>query len=160
MSRRSEEYANIEEELVELLDRLLAELPPNVASTEVKRRGPNGEGVVVVLKPQNPASAAVVLHAESGLAVVDFSFGEYGPTWELPMEGDNPEADKKEVLQEINEMCRAVVAGNCKHSRGFLSISGTIHVGERPYKTTDLLVLRAMPPLRGTRDYQPYFSGN
>jgi hypothetical protein len=160
MSRRSDEYANIEEELVELLKRLLAELPPNVASLEVKRAGPNGEGVVVVLKPQNPASAVVVAHAENGLGVIDFSFGEYGPTWELPIEGNNPEANKKEVLQEIREMCWAVIVGNCKHKRGFLSISGSIRVGERPYRITDLLVLRAVPPLRGTRKYEPYFSGN
>ncbi len=134
MSRSSDEYSNIEEELVELLNRLLAELPPNVASLEVKRARSNGEGVVVVLKPQNQASAAVVAHAENGHGVVDFSFGEYGPTWELPIEGDNPEANKKELLQEIREMCRAVVAGNCKHKRGFLSITGSIQACGRAYR--------------------------
>ncbi len=158
MSRRSDEYANIEKELVELLNNLLSEIPPNVASLEVKRAGPNGEGVVVVLKPQNPASAAVVCHAENGLGLVDFSFGEYGPTWELPIEGDNPEASKNEVLQEIGEMCRSVVAGHCKHKRGFLSITGSIQVGGCRYRITDLLVFRAVPPLRGTRNYESYFS--
>lgn len=111
------------------------------------------------LRPQNAASAAVVAHAENGLSLVDFSFGEYGPAWELPIEGDNPEANKKELLQEVREMCQAVISGNCKHKRGFLSISGSIQVGERPYRITDLLVLRAVPPLRGTRNYEPYASG-
>ena len=154
------EYANIEQELVDLAGRLLAELAPNAASLEVRRAGPNGEGVVVVLKPRNPDSAAVVLHAENGCRAIDFSFGEYGPTWELPVESDNPDADKQQALQEIREMCRAVIAGNCKHERGFLSVTGSIQIGGRSSRITDLLVLRPVPPLHGARKYAPYVSGD
>ena len=111
----------------------------------------------MVLKPQNPAACTLSVHGEDGLEAVDFSLGDYGPTWELPIEGDNPRANKHEVLQEVREMCQAVIAGNCKHKRGFLSITGSIHIGERRYRITDLLVFRPVPPLHGTKNYEPYF---
>jgi hypothetical protein len=60
------------------------------------------------------------------------------------------------VLKEIQEMCQAVIAGNCKHTRRFLSITASIQVGERSYRITDLLVFRPAPPLRGTKSYEPY----
>lgn len=142
-----------------MLKHLLAELPPNVASLEVKRATPKGEGVIAVLIPQNPAAASVVAHAENGLGLVDFSFGEYGPTWELPMEGYNPKANKKELLQELEEMCRAVIAGNCEHKRGLFSIRANIQVGNRPYRVTDMLVFHPVPPLHGARKYEPYIAG-
>lgn len=49
MSRKLEEDEHIGDELVALLQRLLAELPPNVASLEVRRIC--GGGMVVALKP-------------------------------------------------------------------------------------------------------------
>lgn len=122
---------NLEEELVMLLKHLMAELPPNVATLDIKR--PKSDGVVVLLIPTNPAAARVVVHTANGLGLVDFSFGEYPPTWELPYESHNPKANKKELLQEIEAMCRAVMAGNCEHKRGLLSIRASIRVGSRPY---------------------------
>lgn len=154
MSHRLEEYAHIEEELVALLKNLLAELPPNAASLEVRRAG--RDGVVATLKPANRAAASIVVHAENGLALVDFSFGEYEPTWELPLEGYSLKPSKKELLKEVEEMCRAVMAGHCEHRRGLLSIRGTIHVGNRPYRVTHWLVFRTAPRLRGTREYESY----
>lgn len=156
MSRTLEEYAHIEEELVALLQRLLSELPPDVASLEIRRIS---DGVVVVLKPTNAAVASVVTHAENGFRFIDFTFGEYEPTWELPIEGYNPNADKTALLLEVEEMCRAVMAGWCEHTRGFLSVSGTIQVGSRPYKVRHMLVWRVTPRLRGTRKYKPYSPG-
>ena len=159
MSQRKEEYASLEDDLVELLKHLLAELPPDVASLEVKRATPSGEGMIAVLRPQNPAAASVVAHTENGLGLVDLSFGEYGPTWELPIEGYNSKANKKELLQEVEDMCRAVIAGNCQHKRGLFSIRGNIQVNNHLYRVTDMFVFRPVPPLRGTRKYEPYVGG-
>jgi hypothetical protein len=160
MSQRKNEYASLEDELVTLLKHLLAELPPNVASLEVKRATPNGEGVIAVLTPQNPAAASVIAHTENGLGLVDFNFGEYGPTWELPIEGYNSKANKRELLQEVEDMCRAVIAGNCEHRRGLFSIRGNIQVSNHLYRMTDMLVFRPVPPLHGTRKYEPYIAGS
>lgn len=157
MTRSLEEYGRIEEELVALLRKLLAELPPNAASLEV--RPVSNNGIVAVLKPTNPAAASIVTHAENALHLIDFSFGEYEPTWELPIEGYNPNANKTALLLEVEEMCRAVMAGCCEHTRGFLSVSGTIQVGSRPYKVRHTLVWRVTPRLRGTRKYEPYAPG-
>lgn len=96
MTPRLEEYGRIEEELVALLRKLLAELPPNAASLEV--RPVSNNGIVAVVKPTNPAAASIVTHAENGLHLIDFSFGEYEPTWELPIEGYNPNANKGALL--------------------------------------------------------------
>jgi hypothetical protein len=156
MNPKHTEYANIEEELVIVFNELLAELPPNTAVVDVKSVPPSG--TVVKLVPHNPAAAAAWAHAENGLGVIDFGFGEYGPTFELPIESANPQADKKELLQEVGEMCRAVIVGNCQHRRGFFGITGSIQVHGRPYRITDLLIIRPKPPLRGTRKYEPYFT--
>ena len=59
-----------------------------------------------------------------GLTYVDFSFRERGGTWELPLEGRYKNADNPQLLAEVEEMCRAVIAGNCNKSRApFLAYS-------------------------------------
>lgn len=156
MSARLKEYEKIEEELTNRLKQLVSELPPNAASLEVGSVPRTGKGVWVTLKPANPAAASIGAYAENGLDMIYFSFGDYGPTWELPIEGYNCDASKEELLREVEDMSRAVMAGNCEHSRGLLSIRGSIQVGGRPYRVTDFFVLRAIPPLRGTRKYEPY----
>ena len=75
MRKELEPYAHIEEELIALLNTLLAELPSNVASLEVMRAQPKSNGVIAKLKPRNPAAASVVLHAENGCGIIDFCFG-------------------------------------------------------------------------------------
>lgn len=156
MSARLNEYDNIEEELTKRLKQLLSELPRDAASLEVGSVPRTGNGVWVTLKPANPAAASIGAYAENGLDMIYFGFGEYGTTWELPFEGYSPNANKEELLREVEDMSRAVMAGNCEHSRGLLSIRGSIQVGGRPYRVTDCLVFRAVPPLRGTRKYEPY----
>ena len=151
-----EDYTQIEEELVALLNELLAGLPPDVATLEVMRTLRQGDGVVAELKPKNPAAASIVVHAQNGFALVDFSFGGYEPTWELPFEGSKSKPSKQELLREVEQMCMAVIAGRCQHNRGLLSISGTIQVGDRPRTVTHFFVLRPTPPLKGTRKYESY----
>lgn len=150
------EYRDIEERVLDLFKRLLAQLPANTAELRTKRVGKQDEGILVTLRPHDPRSASMWAHAENGINLVDFGFGDWGPTWELPSEGDNPKADKAELLNEVEELCKAVMSGNCKHKRGFLSITGSIQVGSRAYRITDMLVFRPRPPLRGTRLYEPY----
>jgi hypothetical protein len=127
---------------VALLQRLLAELPSGIASLDVKAVS---AGTLAVLKPTNRASACITTHAENGLPLIDFSFGEYAPTWELPLEGHNRNANKRQLLLEVEELCRAVIAGHCEHTRGFLSVSGEIRVEGRPYRVREMLVWRVKP---------------
>jgi hypothetical protein len=156
MTRKLEDYAHIEDEAVALLQKLLAELPSGVASLDVKNVS---GGTVAVLKPTNGGSACVALHAENGLPLIDFSFGEYAPTWELPLEGRNRDANKIALLLEVEGLCGAVIAGQCEHKREFLSVSGEIRVAGPPYKCREMLVWRVSPPLKGTRKYEPYLAG-
>jgi hypothetical protein len=155
-----EDYTHIEEELVALLNELLAGLPPNAATLEVMRAPPQGDGVVAKLKPKNPAAASIVVHAENGFALVDFSFGDDEPTWELPYEGSNSKPNKQELLREVEQMCRAVIAGRCQHNRGLLNVSGTIQVSDRPSTVTLFFILRPTPPFKGTRKYESYIDSD
>ncbi len=101
MIRRTDsEFLNIEEDLVALFERLLAEMPPNVASLEVRRVGRNKEGLQATLTPRNPWAASLWVHAEKGVGLVDLGFGDWGNAWELPIEGRNRKAGKEELLQE------------------------------------------------------------
>jgi hypothetical protein len=151
------EFLSIEEDLIALFQRLLGEMPPNAASLEVRRVGRSKEGIQVILTPRNPGAAALWAHAEKGLHLVDFGFGDWSNTWELPIEGRNPKARKEELLQEVRELCKAVIAGNCSYERGFLSRTASIQVEGRPrYRITDMPIFRTRPPLHGIRFYEPY----
>jgi hypothetical protein len=151
------EFLSIEEDLVAQFQQLLAEMPPDAASLEVRRVGRNKEGIQVTLTPGNPGAAALWAHAEKGRHLVDFGFGDWSNTWELPIEGRNPKAGKEELLQEVRELCKAIIAGNCRYERGFLSRTASIQVEGRPrYRITDTPIFRTRPPLYGTRLYEPY----
>jgi hypothetical protein len=121
---------NLEDELVGLFERLLSEQAPNLAALDIQQS--KRDGVVVILTPTNPAAAKIVAHTANGLGIVDFSFGDYSPTWELPYECRNSKANKAELLQEIGEMSNAVLAGQCEHQRGLLSIRATIWTAHWP----------------------------
>jgi hypothetical protein len=151
------EYLSIEEDLIALFQYLLAEMPPNDASFEVRRVGRFKEGIQVTLTPRNSGAASIWVHAENGTDLVDFGFGDWTNSWELPTEGRNSKARKVEVLQEITDLCKAVIAGHCSYERGFLSRTASVLIeGRPPYRITDIPVFRSRPPLRGTRFYEPY----
>jgi len=138
--------------LRELFERLAAELPPGTASMNVYDVQ-GGEGTVVELKPANSACANFAVHVEHRSDCVDVSFGL--ATWEFPYERRYRNGEK-DVITEIEEMARAVVAGNCEvRRRPFWAIS-CIHVGEYTYGVRDLLMF-PLPPF-GTRRYAPYVS--
>ncbi len=105
------EYLSIEEDLVALFQHLLAELPSNAASLRVQRVGRSSEGIQVTLTPKSSGAASLWAHAEKGRDLVDFGFGDWTNSWELPIEGRNPKAGKDEVLQEIRDLCKAVMPG-------------------------------------------------
>ena len=148
---------SIQEDVIALFKSLLAQMPPNIASVEVRRAGRNKHVVEVALTPGNPKAASLWAAVENGSDVVYFGFGHFRNTWELPMEGKNRKAGKDELLQEIEELCKAVMAGNCSHKWGFLSVTASIQVeGRPPYKVTDMPVFRTSLPLHGTRFYEPY----
>jgi hypothetical protein len=155
MAEMANEFLKIEEELVELFKQLLAQLPAEVATLSVKHL-PNGDGVLVALNPRNPLAAEVWAHATNAFGRVDFGFGKYSPTWELPIEGENPESNKNDLLKEVRQKCKAVISGDCEHKRRFLGVTARIRVGGRDSSVTDLLVIRTQPPLRGVRKYEAY----
>jgi hypothetical protein len=154
MSASATDYLKIEDELVILFARLHADLPPGIASLAVRRTDAHGAHVTVF--PRNPRAASVWAHAENGVPLIDFGFGEYEPTWELPLEGENPEAGREELFLELEQLCRAVMAGHCENRRRFLSLGSVVRVGPRDYKVCHSLIFWPKPRFRGTRRYESY----
>jgi len=124
------------EEVKAVLEHLLAELPPDSARLNVYRVAKN-DGAVIELIPTNPNAASIEVHVDDGADYVDLSFGERGGTWELPLESRYKNADKSQMLAEVEEMCRAVIAGRCRTSRGAFWLTSRIDVGDFTYKLTD-----------------------
>ncbi len=145
------------EQLQLLFDRLLAELPQSAAKINVYRV-PKGDGTVIELLPANRHSASIGVHVDDeGVGYLDFSFGRIG-TWELPQEGRNQKAGAEQLLLEVEQMSRAVIAGKCEETRGLFSLTSRIHVDGYTYKVVDLPML-PIPPF-GTRKYAPFVSSS
>jgi hypothetical protein len=145
------------EQLRLLFDRLLAELPQSGAKLNLYRV-PKGDGTVIELLPTNCHSASFGVHVDdNGISHLDFSFGRIG-TWELPQEGRNREASPEQLLLEVEQMSRAVIAGKCEETRGLFSLTSRIHVDGYTYKVVDLPML-PIPPF-GTRKYAPFVSSS
>jgi hypothetical protein len=135
-------------------DRLLAELPQGAAKLNVYRV-PKGDGTVIEIIPSNHESASFGVHAEDGVDLVDFSFGRIG-TWELPHEGRNRKPSAEQLLLEVEQMSRAVIAGKCEETRNLFSLTSRIHVDGYTYRVVDLPML-PIPPF-GIRKYAPFIS--
>ena len=145
------------EQLKALFERLLAELPQNAAKINVYRV-PKGDGTVIELLPANPHSASFGVHVDDeGIGYLDFSCGRIG-TWELPQEGRNRKASAEQLLREVEQMSRAVIAGKCDETRGLFSLTSKIHVDGYTYKVVGLPML-PIPPF-GTRKYAPFVSNS
>lgn len=132
----------------------MAELPEGTAAVLV-RQLPRDTGTAIDVKPTNPASANFGVHADETQL---FSFG-FGPRsqWEFPWERRYCEGEK-DILTEIEEMSRAVIAGQCELKRRPFSLVGEIHVGDYTYRVTDMPML-PIPPF-WTRHYAPYVSSS
>jgi hypothetical protein len=128
----------------------LSELPPGTATLNVYGV-PRSGGTVVELKPTNPAAADFGVHSDD-FDVYSFSFGVRSQ-WEFPYERRYRNGEK-DILTEIEEMCRAVIEGRCEERRGWFSLKGSISVGNYIYKVTNLPML-PVPPF-WTRRYAPY----
>jgi len=124
------------EEVKAVLEHLLAELPPDSARLNVYRVAKN-DGAVIELIPNNPNAASIEVHVDDGADYVDLSFGGGGGTWELPLESRYKNANKSQMLVEVEEMCRAVIAGHCRKSRGAFWLTSRIDAGDFTYKLTD-----------------------
>jgi hypothetical protein len=142
------------EQLRVLFDRLLAELPQGAAELNVYRV-PRGDGTVIEIVPSNSESASFGVHVDDGAGYVDFSFGRIG-TWELPEEGRNRKAGADQLLLEVEQMSKAVIAGKCEETRNLFSITSRIHVDGYTYKVVDFFML-PVPPF-GTRKYAAFIS--
>lgn len=112
-----------------------------------------GQGTVVELRPANPACADFGVHTEDRSDLVDVSFGL--ATWEFPYERRYRNGEK-DIITEIEEMARAVVAGDCEVRRRPFWATSCIHVGEYTYRVLDLPRF-PIPPF-GTRRCAPYVS--
>jgi hypothetical protein len=84
--------------------------------------------------------------------IYSFSFSTRS-YWEFPYER-RYRKDEKTVVEEIEEMARAVIAGDCEEERGWFSLTGRIKVGEYTYSTTNLPMV-PIPPFY-LRHYEPY----
>jgi hypothetical protein len=135
-------------EITALFERLVAELPAGTAAVYARQVS---VGTVIDVKPTNPASANFGVHADDFEL---YSFG-LGPRsqWEFPWERRYRKGEK-DILTEIEEMARAVIAGNCEQRRGPFWLVGKIHVGDYTYRVTDLPMF-PIPPF-WTRRYAPF----
>lgn len=130
----------------------MAELPASTARINFYRvRG--GYGSVVEVLPSNAKSASFGVPVDDGVEYVDFSFGRIG-TCELPDEGRSHQAGAVQLVQEVEQMARAVIAGKCDETRGLFSLTSRVYVQGYMYKVVDLPML-PIPPF-GTRRYAPY----
>jgi hypothetical protein len=105
----------------------------------------------VEFRPANSACADFGVHVEDGSDLVDFSFGR--STWEFPYERRYRNGEK-DIITEIEEMSRAVIAGNCEVKRRPFWATSSIHVGKYTYSVSDLPMF-PIPPF-GTLRYAPY----
>ena len=132
-----------------LLERLVAELPAGTASVHAHLL-PRDVVNAIEVKPNNPASSDFRVLADEKQVYV-FGFGPVS-NWEFPWERRYRKGEK-DVLTEIEDMSRAIIAGNCELRRGLFWLTAQIHVGDYTYKVTDL-------PMFGIpfskRNYEPY----
>jgi hypothetical protein len=143
------------EKLSVLFERLVAELPSDTARLNIYRV-PKGDGTVIELLPANRDSASFGVHADdNGNDDLDFSFGRMG-SWELPQEGRNRKASAEQLLLEIEEMSKAVIAGKCEETRGPFWLISKIYSDGYTYQMVNMPML-PIPPFR-TRRYAPYVS--
>jgi hypothetical protein len=135
-------------ETTALFERLLAELPAGTAAVHVRQ---HSAGTSIQVEPTNPASANFGVHADD-FELYSFGFGTRSQ-WEFPWERRYRKGEK-DVLTEIEEMARAVIAGNCEQRRGPFWLIGKIRVGDYTYKVTNLPMF-PIPPF-WTRHYAPF----
>jgi hypothetical protein len=135
-------------EITALFERLVAELPAGTAAVHVRQVS---VGTVIGVKPTNPASAFFRVLADD-FELYSFAFARRA-YWEFPWERRYRKGEK-DVLTEIEEMARAVIAGKCEQRRGLFWLISKIHVGDYTYKVTSLPVL-PIPPF-WTRQYAPF----
>ena len=117
-----------------LLEHLVAELPTGTATVHAHTL-PRDSMSAIEAKPNNPASTDFrVLVDETRVHV--FGFGPVS-NWEFPWER-RYRKDEKDVLTEIEEMSRAIIAGNCELRRGLFWLTARIQVGDYTYRVTDM----------------------
>jgi len=142
------------EKLRVLFERLVAELPSDSARLNIYRV-PKGDGTVIELLPASRDSASFGVHVDDGgIGYLDFFFGRIG-TWELPDEGRYRKASAEQLLLEVEQMSRAVIAGKCEETRGLFWLTSKIYTDGYTYKMVDMPMLCI--PFR-TRRYAPYVS--
>jgi hypothetical protein len=135
-------------EVTSLLERLVAELPAGTATVSAQSLR---DVSAIEVNPNNPASSNFRVLADETQVYV-FGFGPRS-NWEFPWERRYRRGEK-DVLTEIEEMSRAVIAGDCDLTRGPFWLTARIHVAEYTYKVTDLPMF-PIPPF-WKRHYAPY----
>lgn len=136
-------------ELTALFQQLVDELPTGAATIEVSPATERRPAAITLRPADPPAAEFGVVYDEAGIYSVGFDLHQ----WEFPQERRYRKGEKN-VLSEIEEMARAVLAGKCEQERHRLSIVGRIKVGDYTYAVTDLPKF-CKPPF-GTRRYAPY----
>jgi hypothetical protein len=141
-------------EVAELFERLLRELPAGAGTLNVRPVCRSSSPLWRDrrrVEPYQPRGCPFWVHGDDA-EVYSFSFGVRSQ-WEFPHERRYRKGEK-DILTEIEEMSRAVIAGRCKERRGWFSLNGSISVGDYTYKITNLPML-PIPPF-WTRSYAPY----
>ncbi len=137
-------------ELTALFERLVSELPPGTTTLKVREAPPGSGATVIELIPTNPAAAHFGIHCDDFEV---FSVGFERSQWEFPYERRYRKGEK-DVLTEMEEMSRAVIAGKCDVTRRWFCEIGRIYAEGYTYQVTELPKV-PRPPF-GTRRYAPY----
>lgn len=131
-------------ELTALFEKLMQELPSGTAELITDDHG-------IDLSPTKSGAASCSVHCDE-FQVYSFILGTRS-YWEFPYER-RYRKNEKTVLEEIEEMTRAVITGDCEEQRGWFSLTGRIWVGDYLYSTTNLPMV-PIPPFF-VRRYEPY----
>jgi hypothetical protein len=150
----AEEWNNFHNAVRGVIEEMVSELPSGTANLVVKNIG--NDEVLITVEPANPEAAKISVHLDRA-SLIDFHFGEFGGTWELPDEGISKQKSKESLLQGVKQFTQAVIQGKCEERIGLISTSGILWIDEQPHHVTNFLDFH---PLRfwskRRRHYQPY----
>lgn len=137
-------------ELTSIFEKLIEQFPTGVAELSIMDFSKERDAAIE-LKPANPGAALCGVHFDDK-RIYSFSFGARS-YWEFPYER-RYRKNEKTAAEEIEEMARAVLDGNCEEQRGWFSLTGRIWIGDFTYRTSNFPMF-PIPPFY-VRRYEPY----
>jgi len=150
--------ADLELQVLDVVERIVASLPPGTADLAVEETGPS---MTARIEPSNPGAAEVAVHVESGVPVIDVILGK-GGFFEVSTERSRF-SDLEEPLDEVRALCLAAVRGNYRETirlKGdeVVSSRGIVTIGSReePVRWKQLFTNPFRRSVHRVLRYEPY----